>query len=164
MLSARHRWTHFEQLLDRYLGALDDRAGPRVVKGLLDMNIWRQGNQDLVDLVLDHPHWPRNLKLLEEHFVNVRDRFGERRPNIRNLPRLNSLLKLTRLDLRGQGDESQWPRILRENHHGQPPPRLLVDGQLINCLSDQPCLASRCERKDEPVWRHGLDLAACSAC
>ena len=52
----------------------------------------------------------------------------------RNLPRLNSLLKLMLLDLRGDADETKWARILRTNHlhdHGQPPPRRLVDGQLI---------------------------------
>jgi hypothetical protein len=43
-------------------------------------------------------------------------------------------MKLTLLDLRGQADETQWARILRESHiadHGQPPPRRLVDGQLV---------------------------------
>ena len=63
---------------------------------------------------------------------------GERRRRFRNLPRLNSLLnsllKLMPLDLRGDADETKWARILRTNHlhhHGQPPPRRLVDGQLI---------------------------------
>lgn len=110
------------------------RADPRIIKGLRDMDIRRQRNQELIDLVLDHPHWQRDLKLLEEHVAAVRDRLGERRRNFRNLPRLNSLLKLMLLDLRGQADERQWARVLRENHldhHGQPPPRRLVDGQLI---------------------------------
>ena len=56
------------------------------------------------------------------------------RPRAGYLRRLNSILKLMLLDLRGQADESQWARILRENHlayHGQPPPRRRVDGQLI---------------------------------
>lgn len=89
----RHEWTHFERMLDRYLAALDDRADPRIVKGLRDMDIWRQRNRELIDLALDRPHWPRDLKLLEEHLAAVRDRLGERRRNFRNLPRLNSLLR-----------------------------------------------------------------------
>jgi hypothetical protein len=38
------------------------------------------------------------------------------------------------LDLRGEADETRWARILRTNHvshHGQPPPRRLVDGKVI---------------------------------
>jgi hypothetical protein len=102
----RRHWEEFEQMLDRYLGALDDRADPRIVKGLRDMHIWRQRNQELIGLVLDHPHWPRDIKLLEEHLAAVRGRLGERRRNFRTLPRLNSLLRLMLLDLRGQADEN----------------------------------------------------------
>jgi hypothetical protein len=64
----------------------------------------------------------------------VRRHLGDRRRQFRNLPRLNALLKLVLLDLRGEADEAEWARILRENHrshHGKPPPRRLVDGQLI---------------------------------
>jgi hypothetical protein len=112
-------------MLDRYLAAVDERADPRIIKGLRDMDVWRQRNQGLIDLVLDHPHWPRDLKLLEEHLGVVRDRLGERRRDFRNLPRLNSLLTLMLLDLRGEADETQMGAHLRENHiayHGQPPP------------------------------------------
>ena len=59
---------------------------------------------------------------------------ARRRRSFRNLPRLNSLLKLMLLDLRGEADETRWARILRTNHvsrHGQPPPRRLVDGKVI---------------------------------
>lgn len=41
---------------------------------------------------------------------------GDRRCSFRNLPRLNALLKLVLLDLRGEADEAEWARILRENH------------------------------------------------
>lgn len=44
--------------LDRYLAALDDRADPRIIKGLRDMDTWRQRNTELVDLALDHPRCP----------------------------------------------------------------------------------------------------------
>ena len=50
------------------------------------------------------------------------------------LPRLNALLKLVLLDLRGEVDEAEWARILRENHRrheGKPPPRRQVDGKLL---------------------------------
>lgn len=46
-------------LLDRSLAAVDERADHRIVKGLRDMDLWRQRNRELVDLGLDNPHWPR---------------------------------------------------------------------------------------------------------
>jgi hypothetical protein len=64
----------------------------------------------------------------------VRRLLGDRRRSFRNLPRLNSLLKLVLPDLRGEADEAEWARILRENHRrheGKPPPRRLVDGKLL---------------------------------
>ncbi len=84
---------------------------------------------------------------------------GGRRRQFRNLPRLNALLKLVLLDLRGEADEGEWARILRENHpphQGKPPPRRLVDGQLIRPSESAGlrCLTGRyaCLHLDGPVW------------
>jgi hypothetical protein len=41
---------------------------------------------------------------------------------------------LVTLHLRGEADDVEWARILRENpraYEGKPPPRVFVDGQLI---------------------------------
>ena len=52
----------------------------------------------------------------------------------RNLHRLNCVLTLMLLELRGEASVAAWARILRENHRaheGKPPPRRLHDGELL---------------------------------
>jgi hypothetical protein len=44
---------------------------------------------------------------VEEHLATVRSLLGERRRSFRNLPRLNSLLKLMMLDIRGEAVETK---------------------------------------------------------
>jgi hypothetical protein len=129
---ARH--DHFERVFRRYRNADSSKADPRTIKGIDDIVRWRRRNRDTINLVLRSPHWPRDVTHVEEHLDMVRRHLGDRRRQFRNLPRLNALLRLVLLDLRGEADEAEWARILRENHrshHGKPPPRRLVDGQLI---------------------------------
>lgn len=130
----RVKWNELCRMLDRYLSAMGPNTDPRIERALRAMETWRARNGALVAVALGAPHWPRDLKLLEEHLASVRDRLGERRRSFRNLPRLNCLLRLMLLDLRDQAEETKWAHILRENHnshHGTPPPRRVVDGQLI---------------------------------
>lgn len=47
---------------------------------------------------------------------------ARRRRSFRNLPRLNSLLKLMLLDLRGEADETRWARIPPNQPHVPPRP------------------------------------------
>lgn len=53
---------------------------------------------------------------------------------MRNMARLNCLLKLMALEIRGEASANEWARILRDNHlnhEGKPPPRRVVEGQLV---------------------------------
>ena len=71
-------------------------------------------------------HWPRDIKHLEERLATIQRRLGERRRMFRNLHRLNCVLMLMLLELRGEASVSAWARILRDNHRaheGKPPPR-----------------------------------------
>ena len=79
-------------------------------------------------------HWPRDLKHLEERLATIQTRLGERWRMFRNLHRLNCVLTLMLLELRGEASVSAWARILRENHRaheGKPPPRRLHEGELL---------------------------------
>lgn len=52
----------------------------------------------------------------------------------RHLHRLNCVLTLMLLELRGETSVAAWACILRENHRahdGKPPPRRLHDGELL---------------------------------
>lgn len=136
----RREWAHFERMLDRYPVAPDARADPRSATAT-SCSTTRTGRT--------------TSSYSKEHPGAGRDRLGERRRNFRNLPRLNSLLRLMLLDLRGQADESQWARILRENHlahHGQPPPRRRIDGQINRW---QPCGLGTCAVDEPPRHRRG---------
>jgi hypothetical protein len=73
-------------------------------------------------------------KHLEERLDSIQDRLGDRRRAFRNLHRLNCLLKLMAMELRGEASVTAWARVLRENHRtheGKPPPRRQHDGEVI---------------------------------
>jgi hypothetical protein len=128
-------WEQFEEILRRYLAADLSKLAPRQLKGIEGMGKWLRRNQFEIRYVLQSQHWPRDLKLLEEHLAQIQDnRLGDRRRSFRNLDRLNLLLKLFLLSLRGEADETEWARILRENHRayrGRPPPRRVIDGRIL---------------------------------
>lgn len=56
---------------------------------------------------------PRSTGSLETTLATLRDRLGDRRFVVRNLPRLELLLALMALDLRQEADERSFTRILR---------------------------------------------------
>jgi hypothetical protein len=77
---------------------------------------------------------PRDLKHLEERLDSIQDRLGDRRRAFRNLHRLNCLLKLIAMELRGEASVTAWARLLRANHGdhaGKPPPRRQHDGEVL---------------------------------
>lgn len=88
-------------------------------------------NHQAIELVLTSPHWPRDLTPLEEHLHTVQSRLGDRRRLFRNPYRLNCVLRLMLMQLRGSCSVQSWARILGENHRhhdGKPPPRRHWDG------------------------------------
>jgi hypothetical protein len=89
-------------------------------------------NEQAIELVLTSPHWPRDLTPLEEHLHTVQSRLGDRRRLFRNPHRLNCVLRLMLMHLRGSCSVQSWARILGENHRyhdGKPPPRRHWDGK-----------------------------------
>ena len=119
-------WEFFLRIFERY-----ERAAP-ADPGIQAIRRWIERNAEQIELVLTSPHWPRDLKLLEEHLATVRDRLGERKRLFRNPHRLNCVLRLFLMQLRGACSLASWARILRENHkryRGNPPPRRLFDGK-----------------------------------
>ena len=129
------KFARFEAALDRYLKADLSKADPKVAAGLAAIVKWRARNEDAIQLALTSRHWPPTTQHVEEHLATLRARLGERRRAFRNLHRLNCVLKLMAMQLRGEASVSVWARILRDNHtkhHGKPPPRRLHDGQLIH--------------------------------
>jgi hypothetical protein len=67
---------------------------------------------------------PRSTGSLETTLTALKDRLGDRRFVVRNLPRLELLLALMALDLRQEADERSFVRILRrhlEQHGGTLP-------------------------------------------
>jgi hypothetical protein len=129
------KWEDLLRVLERYLAADLSKLDEKRLKAMQGLARWLQRNEKPIDRVLVNPHWPRDLKLLEEKLATIRDhRFGDRRRSFRNLDRLNLLLKLMLIDLRGEADSVEWARILRENHarhHGHPPPRRKIDGKVL---------------------------------
>lgn len=91
-------------------------------------------DDDLAARLLPQTHWPRDLKHLEERLDTIQDRLGDRRRAFRNLHRLNCVLKLMTMELRGEASVTAWARVLRENHRdhaGKPPPRRQHDGEVL---------------------------------
>jgi hypothetical protein len=104
------------------------------VKGIEDIVKWRRRNRQAIDRLLPQTHWPRDLKHLEERLDTIQGRLGDRRRAFRNLHRLNCVLKLMTMELRGAASVSAWARSLRDNHRaheGKPPPRRVHDGKLL---------------------------------
>jgi MULE transposase domain len=129
---SRENWERGKAVLERFLAADRSKASPHQRKGLHKIDRWLATNAEAIEQVLDEPHWPRDLKLLEEYLAQIRSRLGERKRNFRNRARLDCVLKLMLLDLRGQASAPSWTHILRDNHKphdGSPPPRRLVDGK-----------------------------------
>lgn len=123
-----HNWEFFLRIFERY-----ERAAP-ADPGIQAIRRWIERNREQIELVLTSPHWPRDLKLLEEHLATVRDRLGERKRLFRNPYRLNCVLRLFLMQLRGACSLQSWARILRENHkrhRGNPPPRRVYDGKRL---------------------------------
>ena len=132
--SSTRRGSPASTALERYLKADLSKTDPKVAAGLAAIVKWRTRNDEAIQLALTSRHWPPTTQHVEEHLATLRGRLGERRPAFRNLHRLNCVLKLMAIQLRGEASVSSWARILRDNHtkhHGKPPPRRLYDGQVI---------------------------------
>ena len=128
------RWDHFERVFARYRNADLSKVDPKLAKGIDDIVKWRRRNREAINGLLPRTHWPRDIKHLEERLATIQTRLGERRRMFRNLHRLNCVLTLMLLELRGEASVSAWARILRENHRaheGKPPPRRLHEGELL---------------------------------
>ena len=110
------------------------KVDPKLAKGIDDIVKWRRRNREAINGLLPRTHWPRDIKHLEERLATIQTRLGERRRMFHNLHRLNCVLTLMLLELRGEASVSAWARILRENHRaheGKPPPRRLHEGELL---------------------------------
>lgn len=128
------RWDHFERVFARYRNADLSQADPKVATGIADIVKWRRRNRQAINRLLPQTHWPRDLKHLEERLDTIQDRLGDRRRAFRNLHRLNCVLKLMTMELRGEASVTAWARVLRENHRdhtGKPPPRRQHDGEVL---------------------------------
>lgn len=128
------RWDHFERVFARYRNADLSQADPKVAAGIADIVKWRRRNRQAINRLLPQTHWPRDLKHLEERLDTIQDRLGDRRRAFRNLHRLNCVLKLMTMELRGEASVTAWARVLRENHRdhaGKPPPRRQHDGEVL---------------------------------
>jgi hypothetical protein len=124
-------WEEFERVFERYRRADLSKADPKAVAGIVAIDKWMTRNQQAIELVLTSPHWPRDLTPLEEHLHTVQSRLGDRRRLFRNPYRLNCVLRLMLMQLRGSCSVQSWARILGENHRhhdGKPPPRRHWDG------------------------------------
>ncbi|MGH3494644.1 MAG: hypothetical protein ACRDQ1_15615 [Sciscionella sp.] len=128
------RWDHFERVFARSRHADLSRLDEKTIEGIEGIVKWRRRNRDAINRLLPRTHWPRDLKHLEERLDTIQSCLGDRRRAFRNLHRLNCVLTLMLLELRGEASVSAWARILRENHRahdGKPPPRRLHDGELL---------------------------------
>jgi hypothetical protein len=128
------RWDHFERVFARYRNADLSQADSKVAAGIADIVKWRRRNRQAINRLLPQTHWPRDLKHLEERLDTIQDRLGDRRRAFRNPHRLNCVLKLMTMELRGEASVTAWARVLRENHRdhaGKPPPRRQHDGEVL---------------------------------
>jgi hypothetical protein len=134
VFSSLARWQELERVLERYLAADRSRLSPQQAAALGAIGRWLDRNRDLIGESAAAFYWPTTISHLEEHLDTIGSRLGDRRRAFRNLHRLNCLLKLFLIQLRGEASASAWARVLRENHRahdGKPPPRRLYDGQVI---------------------------------
>jgi hypothetical protein len=128
------RWSAFLDVFGRYERAAPDGVPGHVRAGIASTRRWIDRNAETIELVTHSPHRPRDAGLVEEILSTVRRRLGGRQRLMRNLPRLNSLLRLMAIELRGEADLATWTQILEEHHRaraGKPPPRRLVEGRLL---------------------------------
>lgn len=134
VLSDSTRWQQLEQVLRRYLSADRSKLSPQKADALAGLEKWLDRNGPLISTSAAAFYWPTTISHLEEHLDTIRSRLGDRRRAFRNLHRLNCVLHLFLMQLRGEASASSWTRVLRENHRshrGKPPPRRRYDGQVI---------------------------------
>jgi hypothetical protein len=120
----------FRNTLFRYLAADLSAMTSRQRNALGKLERWLRDNEDHIAQSLVENHWPVTVGSLEQPLRVVKSAIFDRRASLRNMDRLNDLLKLIQLKQMGSADEREWMRILRENHrdhNGKPPPRRLVD-------------------------------------
>lgn len=128
------RWQQLEQTLERYLAADRSQLTSQKAEALAGLERWIERNREAISESSGAFYWPTTISHLEEHLDTIRSRLGDRRRAFRNLHRLNCVLRLFLLQLRGEASVSAWARVLRENHRayrGQPPPRRRYDGIVI---------------------------------
>jgi len=133
LLSDPARWQEFLDVFERYERAAGNGA-EHIRAGLASTRCWIERNAQTIELVARSPHEPRDVRLVEDILGTVRRRLGGRQRLMRNLPRLNSLLRLMAIELRGEADLDVWTQILEEHNRaraGKPPPRRLVEGRLL---------------------------------
>jgi hypothetical protein len=125
------RWARVEDALRRYLNADRSKLPPKTADALEALERWLTRNEEKIAVALAGAHWPPTIGHVEEHLDTIQSRLGDRRRAFRNLPRLNCVLNLMLLHLRGQASVPSWARILRDHHQDGKPAGRPHDGQII---------------------------------
>jgi hypothetical protein len=132
LVSDPDRWRNFLDVFDRY-----ERAAATAPEGtrseIAATRRWIERHAEAIELLTHSAHWPRDTRPAEEVLQTVQRRLGGRQRLMRNLPRLNSLLRLMAIELRGEADLRAWAQALSENHGdgAGKPPRRHVEGKLL---------------------------------
>jgi hypothetical protein len=132
LVSDADRWQRFLDAFDRYERAAGS-APERTRVGIAATRRWIDRHAEAIELLTHSEHWPRDTRPAEEVLQTVQRRLGGRQRLMRNLPRLNSLLRLMAIELRGEANLRAWTRVLGENHRdgAGKPPRRHVEGKLL---------------------------------